>query len=158
MKTTIKLLICAVLLALPCAGFAQHYLPWDSDMDVNGVHIGSVYTKAQVEAQWGTPTKYDSGESEFGLNETYDYSNNQFYFSDNGIFNGFYIDTPNFIVYTAKSGGIKVGDDFSRIEAIGLGTPVLQKSGTFSIPSGDDWFTVGQSDGKISWISFSSPI
>jgi hypothetical protein len=153
-----KLLICAVLSALPCAGFAQHYLPWNSDIDVNGIYLGSVYTKAQVEAKLGAPTNYRSNTSEFGLNETYDYSNNQFYFSDNGIFNGFYIDTPNFVVYTAKSGGIKVGDNVSRIAAIGMGTPELQSDGDFSIPSGDDRFTVGQSDGKISWISYISPI
>ncbi len=64
-------------------------------MDVNGVFIGGKYTKAQVTAKWGTPTKYWSGTSEFGLNEEYEYSNNLFRFSDNGIFNYFYVATPN---------------------------------------------------------------
>jgi hypothetical protein len=158
MKTTVKLLICAALLALPCAGFAQHTYPWNSSMDVNGIFIGSVYSKDQVTAKWGTPTKYWSGESEFGLDEEYHYSKNLFRFSDNGIFGEFHIYTSNFVVYTAQSGGIKVGDDVSRIAAIGLGTPVKRDDETYNIPSGDDRFFVKHANGKITRISFISPI
>jgi hypothetical protein len=158
MKKSIKILICATLAIIPYLGFAQHGEPWNSDMDVNGINIGSVYTKAQVTAQWGTPTQYWSGMSEFGLDEEYNYTSNLFRFSDNGIFVEFGINTPNFIVYTAKSGGLKVGDPISRIEAIGLGEPLLQPDGSYRIPSGDDRFTVGSENGIITWISFVSPI
>jgi hypothetical protein len=151
-----KLLICAVLLALPCAGFAQHHFYQATDMDVNGVFVGGKYTKAQVEAKWGTPTNYSSNTSEFGLNETYDYSNNQFRFSDDGVFVEFYIDIPNFVVYTTFNGGIKVGDNISRIAAIGLGTPVRQGDGTFHLNrnDSDDPLIFGHLNGIITFISF----
>jgi hypothetical protein len=158
MKKSIKIFICATLATLPYLGFAQHGEPWNSDMDVNGIYIGSVYTYAQVTAQWGTPTNYRSNTSEFGVNETYHYSTNLFRFSDNGLFNSFRLKTPAFVVYTAKSGGLKVGDPISRIEAIGLGEPLLQPDGSYRIPSGDDRFTVGHANGIITWISFVSPI
>ena len=72
-------------------------------MDVNGVFIGGKYTRPQVEAKWGIPTFYWSGMSEFGLSEEYNYTTNIFRFSDNGIFNSFYIRTSNFVVFTAFS-------------------------------------------------------
>ncbi len=153
-----------MLLSLPFCGFAQSGFTQATDMDVNGIFIGGKYTKAQVTAKWGTPTKYWSGMSEFGLDEEYYYTSNLFRFSDTGIFGEFQIDTPNFVVFTSKNGGIKVGDDVSRIEAIGLGTPLLQRDrpGVFIIPSGDDRFTVGFAlegkTNKITWISFVSPI
>jgi len=122
---------------LPHYGFSQLGYTQATDMDVNGIFIGGAYTKTQVEAKWGTPTIYHSGISENGLNEQYDYTsnqlNNQFLFAENGVFHTFVIDTPNFSVYTAFSGGIKVGDNISRVSAIGLGTPVLQSDGTYHL-------------------------
>ena len=71
MKTIVQKLICATLMMLPYVGFSQSGYTQATDMDVNGVFIGGTYVKAQVEAKWGTPTKYRSGMSEFGLDETY---------------------------------------------------------------------------------------
>lgn len=158
MKTIVKKLILAVLILSPVCGFAQHTFTQATDMDVSGIFIGGKYRKVQVVAKWGNPTSYRSNTSEFGTNETYHYSDNLFRFSDNGYFNSFYINTPNFVVCTSLDGGLKVGDHISRIYEIGLGRPVRQGDGTYRIPSGDDRFIVGHSDGKITWISFVSPI
>jgi hypothetical protein len=149
MKTTVKLLLCVALMALPYVGFSQHFLPWVSDISVNGLNLGSVYTNAQVTAQWGTPTEYWSGESEFGLNETYDYSDNQFYYNDNGIFHSFYIMTSDFVVYVPRIGRFKVGDNISKISYLGNTADKPQASGILKLPSGDDQFIVEYSDDDI---------
>ena len=117
---------------LPYFGFSQSYTQ-ATDMDVNGVFIGGTYTKTQVTAKWGTPTSYWSATAECGLEERYYYTTNLFCFSYNGIFETFNINTSNFVVFTAFSGGIKVGDNISRISTIGLGTPVLQSDGTYHL-------------------------
>jgi hypothetical protein len=163
MKTIVKIIICATLLTLPCFGFAQSGYTGATDLDVNGIFIGGTYTKAQVTAKWGTPTKYRSNTSEFGVNETYNYSSNRFGFSDNGIFGDFFIDTTNFIVYKSKGGGFKVGDHVSRLKTIGvIPNSTIIKTGSgenvLQIQHGDDWFKVGYSNGIITWISFDSPI
>ena len=126
MKRIVQKIICATLLMLPYYGFSQSWYTQATDMDVNGVFIGGTYTKTQVEAKWGgTPTKYWSGTSEFGLEEAYYYTTNLFRFSYNGVFDTFNIKTSNFVVYTTFSGGIKVGDNISRIQTIGLGRRFL---------------------------------
>jgi len=126
---------------------------------VNGIFIGGTYTKAQVQAKWGIPTKYWSGTSEFGLDEEYYYSNNLFRFSDSGIFVEFIIKTSGFLVYPAR-GGIKVGDNISRIQAIGFGAPVLQSDGSYYLwrNNSDDPLIFKQSNGVITQISFTTSI
>jgi len=150
------------VLMLPYYGFSQSGYTQATDMDVNGIFIGGAYTKTQVEVKWGAPTTYRSNTSEFGVNEEYVYIHNQldnlFRFSDNGRFVSFFIKTSNFAVYTAFNGGIKVGDNISRIQAIGLGTPVLQSDGSYGLPCGDDQFIFKHSNGIITEISFVSPI
>ena len=161
MRTTIKKLLCAVFLLLPYCGFSQSGYTSATTMDVNGVFIGGTYTKTQVEAKWGTATLYQGNTSELGVNETYHYNpNNLFRFSDNGIFNSFYIRTSSFIVYAAFSGGIKVGDNISRISAIGLGTPVLQSDGTYHLRRNNstDPLVFKHSNGVITEISFVTSI
>jgi len=161
MKTIVQKLLCAALLLLPGYGFSQILgYTQATDMDVNGIFIGGTYTKAQVEAKWGTPTKYWSGTSENGLNEEYSYSNNLFRFSENGVFETFNIKTSNFAVYTAFSGGIKVGDNISRIKAIGFGTPVLQSDGTYWLNrnNSDDPLIFYQSNGVITRIYFMTSV
>ena len=160
MKTIVKTLICTVFVLLPYFGFSQSGYSKATNMDVNGIFIGGTYTKTQVVAKWGTPTQYRSNTSEFGINETYHYSNSIFYFSDNGIFESFYISTSNFAVYTAFSGGIKVGDNISRIQAIGLGTPVLQKDGAYYLNRNniDDPLIFRQTNGIITQIVFITSI
>ena len=155
MKTIIKTIICATLILLPHYGFSQA-----TDIDVKGIIIGDAYTKAQVQAKWGTPTQYRSNMSEFGLDEVYDYSTNQFCFGDNGILNSFYINTPDFPVFTAYSGGVKVGDTLSRISTIGLGIPVLQSDGSYYLfrNGWDDPVVFKHSNGVITQISFTTSI
>jgi hypothetical protein len=108
-------------------------------MDVRGLFIGGTYTRAQVEARWGRPTQYRSHMSEWGLNEIYDYimcsnrQNNQFRFAENGIFVAFNIRSRYFPVYTTFSGGIRVNDHISRVQAIGLGTPIRQTNGAYHL-------------------------
>ncbi len=134
MKTIVKIVFVATIIFLPFCGFSQ-ILGYTkaTDMDVNGIFIGGKYTKAQVIAKWGNPTDYRDSTSESGLNETYYYSSDTLRFSENGVFETFNIKTSKFAVYTAKSGGIKVGDPISRISAIGLGIPVLQSHGNYSL-------------------------
>ncbi|MCL2561280.1 MAG: hypothetical protein FWE10_03030 [Rikenellaceae bacterium] len=161
MKTIVKIIVCAAFLMLPYYGFSQSGYTSATDMDVKGVFIGGTYTKAQVEAKWGVPTKYWSNMSEFGLDEAYNYQpGNLFRFSDNGIFESFYVRTSNFPVYTAFSGGIKVGDNISRIQAIGLGTPVLKSDGTYHLNrnNSDDPLVFKHTNGIITEISFVSSI
>jgi len=161
MKTIIKTIICATLILLPHYGFSQ-LLGYTkaTDLDVKGIFIGGTYTKAQVQAKWGTPTFYNSSTSENGLDEIYDYSVGQLYsqflFSENGIFHSFSINTPDFPVYTAFSGGIKVGDNISRIQAIGLGTPELQSDGSYYLfrSDWDDPLIFKHSNGVITQIWF----
>ena len=159
MKRIVRIIICATFLLLPYLGFSQSWYTQATDLDVNGVFIGGTYTKTQVEAKWGgTPTKYRSGTSEFGLDEEYYYTTNVFRFSYNGNFQIFYIDTSNFSVYTAFSGGIKVGDNISRISAIGLGTPVLQSDGSYHLRRNNstDPLEFKHSNGVITQIMFST--
>jgi hypothetical protein len=161
MKTTIKILIYASLLVVPSLGFAQ-YSTWNSGMDVNGIYLGSIYSKTQVTAKWGTPTKYESQTSENGLIEFYDYGNNSFEFSDNGLFHSFHIRTPNFVFWASKSGGFKVGDPVSRLKSIGVisnSTSLSTSTGknVVEIP-GDDRFRVGYSNGIITYISYTSSL
>ena len=165
MKTIVQTIICAALLVLPHYGFSQSLgYTQVTDMDVKGVFIGGTYTKVQVEAKWGTATKYRSNMSENGLNEIYDYLtnqlNNQFQFNENGIFNTFTISTSDFPVYTAFSGGIKVGDNISRIQAIGLGTPVVQNNGDYYLygNSFDDPLEFKHTNGVITQISFMTSV
>jgi hypothetical protein len=113
-----------------------------------------------VQAKWGISTKYWSGTTEFGLDEEYYYTTNLFRFSDSGIFVEFNIKTSNFPVYTAYSGGIKVGDNISRIQAIGLGAPVLQSDGSYHLNrnNSDDPLIFKHSNGIITQISFTTSI
>ena len=164
MKTINQLLLCATLLMLPYYGFSQLGYTQATDMDVNGVFIGGTYSKIQVEAKWGIPTQYRSNTSENGLNEIYDYSinqaNNQFQFNENGVFNTFTIRTTNFAVYTAFSGGIKVGDNISRLQAIGLGAPVLKSDGKYyhNRNNSTDPLVFEHSNGIITRISFMTSV
>jgi len=165
MKTFVqKLFVFVALIMLPHCGFSQSGYTQATDMDVDSVYIGGTYTQAQVQEKWGTPTRYWSGTSEFGLDEEYTYTQNQlinlFRFSDDGIFVFFYIRTSNFSVYTAFSGGIKVGDNISRIEAIGLGTPVLKSNGKYYLHRNncDDPLVFEHSNVIITTISFDTSI
>ncbi len=165
MKTIFqKLLICTFAVLLPVVVFAQYGYSGPDEIDVNGIFIGGQYTKAQIVAKWGGPTKYRSNLSESGLNEVYDYSinniNSQFMFGENGIFHTFVLETSTFIVYTAFDGGIKVGDSISRVQAIGLGTPELYKSGIYHLRrnNADDPIVFRVENGVIKQISFVSSI
>lgn len=133
MKTTYKtlLIVWASLLTTPL--FSQSGYLRATHMDVKGIFIGGTYAKTQLESKWGVATKYKSSMSEFGLDEMYYYNDTWFKFSDNGIFIEFVIRSSHFPVLTTYSGGIKVGDNISRIQAIGLNAPVLQKDGIYHL-------------------------
>jgi hypothetical protein len=165
MKTIVqKLLVFTALILLPYYGFSQSGYTQATDMDVDSVYIGGTYTQAQVQAKWGTPTNYRSHMSEFGLDEEYIYAQDQlsnlFRFGEDGIFKAFFIETSNFAVYTAFSGGIKVGDNISRIEAIGLGTPILKSNGKYHLHrnNSDDPLVFEHSNGVITSIMFDTSI
>ena len=133
-----------------------------TDLDVNGIFIGGVYSKTQVQNAWGMATWYHASLSEDGLDELYDYgidpSRSQFLFGDNGTFHTLTVTTPNFVVCTSLSGGIKVGDPISRVEAIGLGTLILQSDGSYRVNSGDNLFKFYHSNGIITRIHFMTSV
>ena len=111
-----------------------------TDMNVRGLFIGGTYVRAQVEAQWGRPTRYLSSMSaETGLNESFEYimcvgfHSNIFRFNRNGIFYAFDIRARYFPLFPAVSGGIRVGEPISRVQSIGLGTPVRQGNGHYHL-------------------------
>jgi hypothetical protein len=165
MKTFVqKLLVCAALILLPYYGYSQSGYTQATDMDVDSVYIGGTYTQAQVQAKWGTPTNYRSHMSEIGLDEEYIYAQDQlsnlFRFGEGGIFHSFTIETSNFPVYTTFSGGIKVGDNISRVQAIGLGTPVLESDGKYYLyrNNWDDPLVFKHSNGVITMISFMTSV
>ena len=170
MNTSIKTVIFAALIMLPFSASAQSGgdnlwgFTGPTDMDVRGIFIGGRYTRAQVQAQWGVPTTYRSSMSDRGLNEVYDYgvdpNNSQFLFGENGFFVSFTIVSRDFPVYTARSGGIRVGDNISRVQTIGLGTPVRQPNGTFHLYRGWDDPLVFRvtSAGVITMILYSTSI
>ncbi|MFA5850447.1 MAG: hypothetical protein WC833_11265 [Bacteroidales bacterium] len=159
-----KLQVFTALILLPYYGFSQLHCAHTTDFDVDSVYIGGIYTQAQVQAKWGTPTTYWSGTSESGLNEEYVYIQNLLYnsflFCEDGIFHTFTIETSNFSVYTAFSGGIKVGDNISRVQAIGLGTPVLKSDGKYYLYRNncDDPLEFEHSNGVITQISFMTSV
>jgi len=162
MKTVITTIVFVTLMMLPFSVFSQFGFTGPTTMDVRGVFIGGTYTRAQVQARWGAPTQYRSYRTEFwGLQETYDFgvgqNRNNFQFADNGVFVEFHIRTRDFPVYTAFSGGIRVGDNISRVQAIGLGTPRRQRDGTYWVGQGDDPLIFHVSSaGIITRISFMS--
>ena len=120
MNTSIKTVIFAALIMLPFSAFAQSGGDnlWGftdpTDMDVRGIFIGGRYTRTQVQARWGVPTQYISHMTDRGLVEEYTYGNhplhNTFRFGENGVFHTFVIASRDFPVYTARSGGIRVGE------------------------------------------------
>ncbi|MDR1755635.1 MAG: hypothetical protein LBR65_01560 [Culturomica sp.] len=61
---------------------------------------------------------------------------------------------------TCNGGGIKVGDPISRIEPIGLGTPVLQNDGSYHVRrnNADDPLVFEHKEGIITRILFVSSI
>ncbi|MFA5850446.1 MAG: hypothetical protein WC833_11260 [Bacteroidales bacterium] len=161
MKTIAQtIFVFVALILLPHYGFSQLRYAQTTTLDVKGVFIGATYTQTQVVAKWGTPTEYWSGTSECGLNEEYiyiqDQRSNLFRFGDDGFFHAFFIETSNFPVYTTFSGGIKVGDNISRVQAIGLGTPVLKSDGKYYLNrnNSDDPLVFEHSNGVITRISF----
>jgi hypothetical protein len=118
-----------------------HFHSQPTNMDVMGLFIGGTYIKRQIENQlWGSVTSYRSSMSEqTGLNEVLVYIMctsmlpNQFRLSRNGIFYSFDVRVRYFPVFTAFNGGVRVGDNISRVQAIGLGTPVRQSNGNYHL-------------------------
>ena len=120
MKAVITTVVFATLMMLPYSAFAQSRgdnlwgFTGPTDMDVRGIFIGGRYTRTQVQARWGVPTQHISHMTDRGLVEEYTYGSqplhNTFRFGENGFFHTFVIASRDFSVYTARSGGIRVGE------------------------------------------------
>lgn len=125
---TLKYFFLAIFSLVSVASWGQsRYYDEPTDMDVNGIFIGGRYSRAQVEAQWGTPHHYSGSQSEWGLDELYQYNITQisqrvwnwdsFHFSENGMFVAFVLKWPTFALYTNLiPGGIKPGDHANKIQ------------------------------------------
>ena len=139
MKTIIKIIGLAALIMLPVSVASQpstfNFYP---PLEVNGLFVDSTYTRDQVQAKLGVPTYYHSSFSDdgvVGFNEGYDYTvgqnNSQFLFLD-GKLHSFYIATSDFPVFSAhSSGGIRVGDNISKVQVLGFGPATKQSDGRY---------------------------
>ena len=114
-------------------------------LDVNGMYIWvDTHTRAQIEAKWGKPVRYWSNsndiieyEWEEDLQEAFFYwkphePRPAYYFTHkrlnqlrffNGKFDTFVLVNHYFAIFTAHNGGIRVGDNISRLQTLGIGTP-----------------------------------
>ena len=169
MKTIIKTIGLAALILLPVSAFSQPsnlppLIPFPP-LEVKGIFIGNTYTKDQVQATLGVPTHYWSGMSEFGLNEEYNYTvnqqNNLFRFAENGVFIEFTIRSSDFPVFSAhSSGGIRVGDNISKVQVFGFGPATKRSDGTYwvAILSDDPLILRVNEAGIITLIMFSTSV
>ena len=124
--------------------------------DVNGLEIGKEYTKAQVIDKLGQPDRFEIDNSYDGNGMKFTYGNNIFYFynwGEGAIFADFSIYTEQFVTMSQfVQGGIKIGDDVSKIKLLGL---KIEKSGTYAYKIWfEDWayMTFGYNDSKITHI------
>ena len=147
MKAVITTVVFATLMMLPYSVFSQ--LPAGittaKGLDVDGMYIWTdTHTRTQVEAKWGNPVRYWSNENEINvceyemdLQEQFLYwkpheSRPAHYFTHkrlnefrflNGKLDSFVLVNHYFTIFTAHNGGIRVGDNISRLQTLGIGTP-----------------------------------
>ena len=109
-------------------------------LDVDGMYVWTPHTRSQIEAKWGKPVLCWSNieyEWEVDLQEQFYYWKpheirpahyftykhlNVFRFL-NGKFDTFELVNHYFAIFTAHNGGIRVGDNISRLQTLGIGTP-----------------------------------
>jgi len=129
--------------------------------DVNGLQAGVRYTRKQVEAALGKPDKYLCHDSEFGLDEEYQYGKSTFRFGQDGILVSFYVADRKFKVLSKMmKEGVKVGDRLSVLDNFVYGAPVPAiKKNKYVIPlPGDDVLTVDAEKGIIRSFCYTLPM
>lgn len=79
--------------------------------DVCGIELGQKLPHSEFVAKFGTPDKYRSYETEFGLDEEYDYGHDNFHCEEGGHISRYSLFDSRFAVLTKYlEGGIRVGD------------------------------------------------
>lgn len=161
MKTIkIKFLVTTILLALfSLSAISQEIVRFD----VNGIDVAmDKYTKAQVIAKLGTPTKYTPQLNSYDdYSEFYEYNESYFAFRDNGMFVTFVIKDPQFKLF---DGRVKVGDPLSAVQSL-PGCRFSMKSKGNDSSYSELWIgyserpvLVSHTNGIITLISYSDPL
>ena len=92
--------------------------------DINGVEIGDTLKYDQVVLQFGEPSRYYENDSgDLGVDKLYYYGKNHLQFNDD-VFIGFCLRDSMFTALTTDiEGGLKVGDNISRLDDFKYGKP-----------------------------------
>ena len=99
-------------------------------IDVDGVKIGQKMTYDQFVAKFGKPDRYKQDKSEGDgysyIDEYYWIGKNSFSFINDGTFNEFFITDDRFVALTLWiPGGIRVGDNLSKLDNFKYGKPKI---------------------------------
>lgn len=162
MKGKVLHVITTILMTIGCdyAITAQEVDMMLYNRDVNGIEIGTLMTKEQVIECFGEPTEYkiyDNGLD--GKGESFFYGKTRLHF-DNGVFDGFYLCTQQFVAFTNHvKGGIKVGTPLSYLNDFEFGRPLYVREGVYELfYEADNPVTLIVSDGIIIGIVYSEPV
>lgn len=129
--------------------------------DVNGVKIGTKMTYEQIVETFGEPDRVweqDSGDN--GIDKMYYYGENIIHTKDD-VFDEFYIVDTRFVAFTYQiEGGLKVGDPFSKVDALKkYGEPYLTRIKSYCLFSkSDSQAHVFVENGVIISISYHDPV
>lgn len=97
--------------------------------DVCGIELGQKLPHSEFVAKFGTPDKYRSYETEFGLDEEYDYGHDNFHCEEGGHISRYSLFDSRFAVLTKYlEGGIRVGDNLEKMSAYKHGKMCYQKT------------------------------
>lgn len=120
-----KMMMVLILSPLVSLATAQTY----RDIDVEGLCIDDRLDSIGFVKKFGKPDEYrkfDYGEGD--ISETYVVGENRFHFEENGFFKDFSLMDGRFAVLTSSiSGGIRVGDKFSKLDSYKYGSPVYSR-------------------------------
>ena len=126
-----------------------------SAQDIEGVAIGTTMTKNEVIAKFGEPDQHSySDADDLGIDERYHYEENLLIFN-NSEFIGFVVSDNRWRVLTnVVDGGVRVGDQFSKIEFLKPEVATWIDNETYYVPRGDYYLFFKISSGIIREIDF----
>lgn len=112
-----KKIIFSIALVLIACGFSYA-------QDLRGIDIGTVLNYEQVISIFGEPSRYQESDSgDLGIDKYYHYGENYLHFNDD-VFIGFHLRDSGFLAFTTDiEGGLKVGDNLSRLDNFKYGKP-----------------------------------
>lgn len=131
---------------LSIAVFAQEFEPLDLGpigFDVCGIEMGQKLPHSEFVAKFGTPDKYRSYETEFGLDEDYHYGQNWFHCSEGGHITNYALFDRRFAVLTKElKDGIRVGDNLEKMSSYKQGKMCYRETDS----DGNDVYMLSETD------------